>query len=114
MDRISQLSDSGFNTYVTDAQRGFTIILVSGLGAALILCLMYMLVLRFLAGVMAWTVVALVNLLFVAITILAAYKSGLLSTVPGTEQLAAVLEATGDELTGKMHTPHVTAPVGKQ
>eukprot|EP00892_Ulva_mutabilis_P008739 jgi/Ulvmu1/6237/UM028_0095.1 len=101
VDRISKLSDSGFNTYVTDAQRGFTIILAAGLGAALLLCLVYMLVLRFFAGVMAWTVVALVNVLFVAITILAAYKSGLLSSIPGTEKLSTLLEATGGELTGE-------------
>lgn len=102
IDRISYLSDSGLNTYITDAQRGFTIILASGLGAALLLCLMYMLVLRFFAGFMAWTVVVLVNMLFIVITILAAYKSGLLSTIPGTEQLSAVLEATGGELTGSL------------
>lgn len=105
VDRISQLSDSGLNTYITDAQRGFAVILTSGLGAALLLCLMYMLVLRFFAGFMAWTVVALVNVLFIVITVLAAYKSGLLSTIPGTEKLSAVLEATGGELTGSMTRP---------
>lgn len=100
IDRISSLADGGFNTYVTDAQRGFTIILACGLAASLVLCMLYMLVLRFFAGVMAWTVVVLVNLLFVAATILAAYKSGLLSTVPGTDGLSDVLSATGNELEG--------------
>jgi hypothetical protein len=100
VDRISSLANGGLNTYVTDAQRGFTIILACGLGASLVLCLLYMIVLRFFAGAMAWTVVILVNLLFVAATILSAYKSGLLSVVPGTDGLADVLAATGNELTG--------------
>jgi hypothetical protein len=104
IDRMSALANGGFNTYVTDAQRGFTIILACGLGAALILCLLYMVVIRFFAGAIAWTVVILVNLLFVAATVLSAYKSGLLAKVPGTEGLAAVLAATGNELTGVLHS----------
>lgn len=100
IDRISAMSESGFNTYVTDAQRGFTIILACGLGASLVLCMFYMIVIRFFAGAMAWTVVLLVNLLFVAATVLSAHKSGLLSTVPGIDGLADVLSATGNELTG--------------
>jgi uncharacterized membrane protein len=103
VDRISSLAEGGFNTYVTDAQRGFSIILACGLGAALVLCMLYMLVIRFFAGAMAWTVVILVNLLFAAATILSAYKSGLLSRVPGTDALAKVLAATGNELTGVLH-----------
>ena len=64
--------------------------------------MLYMIVLRFFAGAMAWTVVILVNLLFVAATVLSAHKSGLLSSVPGTDGLADILAATGNELTGTL------------
>jgi hypothetical protein len=103
VERISKLADSGLNTYVTDAQRGFTIILTAGLGAALLFCLVYMILLRFCAGIMAWAVILLVNVLFVAITLIAAYKSGLLSTIPGTDSLSTLMEATGETLTGTRH-----------
>jgi hypothetical protein len=99
-ERISALADGGFNTYVTDAQRGFTIIMIAGPVAALFVCLLYMLFVRFFAGLMAWSVVVLVNLLFVAFTIIAAYKSELLNSIPGTESLTELMEATGSTLTG--------------
>ena len=99
-DRISALSNSGFNTYVTDAQRGFTVVIVAGPIAALVLCLLYMLALRFFAGIVAWTVVIGINLLFVAITLLAAYKSGLLGSVGALSSLNDIMTSSGSTLDG--------------
>ena len=48
--RIAALADGGWNTYVTDAQRGYTIVLVAGPVAALVICLLYMVFMRFFAG----------------------------------------------------------------
>jgi hypothetical protein len=91
---------------VTDAQRGFLIILACGLGASLVLCGLYMIILRFFAGVMAWSVVILVNLMFLATTLLAAYKSGLLASMPGTQGLQDLMAATGSTLTGASLLSH--------
>ena len=100
VDRITAVADGGFNSYVTDAQRGYTIILVAGPLAALILSLVYMIALRFLAGVVAWTVVVLVNVLFFALTLLAAYKSELLGAIPALDDVNDALAATGSTLDG--------------
>jgi hypothetical protein len=98
--RISKLADGGFNTYVTDAQRGYTVILVAGPLAALVFCLVYMLAMRFFAGIVAWSVVVLINLLFIAMTMLAAYKSELLGAIPGMEKVNNLMGGTGATLDG--------------
>ena len=109
-DRISALSNSGFNTYVTDAQRGFTVVIVAGPIAALVLCLLYMLALRFFAGIVAWTVVIGINLLFVAITLLAAYKSGLLGSVGALSGLNDIMTSSGSTLDGAAPFPFQKHP----
>ena len=99
-DRISALSGSGFNTYVTDAQRGFMVVIVAGPVAALVMCLLYMLFMRFFAGVMAWSVIILINVLCIGITILAAYKSELLGSLGYLSSLNDVMMGTGETLDG--------------
>jgi hypothetical protein len=100
VDRISRLADGGFNTYVTDAQRGYTVILVAGPLAALVLCLVYMVLLRFFAGVVAWAVVILINLLCAAMTLIAAYKGELLVKLPALSQLNEFMAKTGSTMDG--------------
>jgi hypothetical protein len=95
--RISTLADSGWNTYVTDAQRGYAVVLIAGPLAALVLCLFYMLLLRFFAGFFAWSVVVLINLLFAALTLLCAYKSALLGSVPGLSRINEIIADAGGE-----------------
>ena len=97
---MADLADGGFNTYVTDAQRGYEVILVTGPAAALVLCLVYMVLMRFLAGFVAWSVIVLINVLFAACTVLAAYKSELLGKLPAFAELNSVMAKTGDTLEG--------------
>lgn len=100
VEHVADLADGGFNTYVTDAQRGYEVVLVAGPAAALVLCLVYMVLMRFLAGVVAWGVIVLINLLFVACTVLAAYKSELLGALPALSDLNDLMENTGGTLEG--------------
>ena len=103
MDNVSKLSDGGFNTYVTDAQRGFVVVMVAGLACSLLLCLMYMIILRYFAGAMAWLTIFLINAFAIAVTLLCAHKSGLLGQAPGalgSELSEQLTTSTGASLTG--------------
>jgi hypothetical protein len=99
-EHISALADGGFNTYVTDAQRGYTVILVAGPLAALVLCLVYMVLLRLFAGAVAWAVVILINVLCVTMTLLAAYKGELLVKLPALSKLNDLMAKTGSTMDG--------------
>jgi hypothetical protein len=103
--RVSKLADGGFNTYVTDAQRGYTVILLAGPLAALVLCLIYMVLLRFFAGVVAWAVVILINLLCAAMTLIAAYKGELLMKLPALSKLNEFMAKTGSTMDGACFPP---------
>jgi uncharacterized membrane protein YagU involved in acid resistance len=103
VDKISAMSDEGFSMYVTDAQRGFVIIMASGLGASLVFCFVYLLLLRYFSGVMAWTTVIGLNIMMALCTLLAAHKSGLLTALGGEvgAQISSDLQtSTGDSLVG--------------
>lgn len=103
VDKISAMSDEGFSMYVTDAQRGFVIIMAAGLGASLVFCFVYLILLRFFSGVMAWMTVVGLNLMMVACTVLAAHKSGLLTALGGEvgAQISSELQtSTGGSITG--------------
>lgn len=103
VDKISAMSEQGFSAYVTDAQRGFVIIMAAGLGVSLVLCFIYLVLLRYFSGVMAWITIAGLNVMMVLTTLLCAHKSGLLGLVPGeigaqvSDQLTT---STGDSLSG--------------
>ena len=55
---------------------------------------------------MAWGVVIAINLLLIALTLLAAYKSALLGSVPGLTRLNDIMADTGGAtLSGALSTP---------
>ncbi|KAL0045810.1 hypothetical protein WJX82_005374 [Trebouxia sp. C0006] len=66
--------------YISDINRGKWIIIASGLGAGLVLSLIWMLVLRLFCGVMVWVTIWMANLCFIACTIFSYAKAGDVST----------------------------------
>eukprot|EP00238_Polyblepharides_amylifera_P011393 CAMPEP_0196575494 /NCGR_PEP_ID=MMETSP1081-20130531/4961_1 /TAXON_ID=36882 /ORGANISM="Pyramimonas amylifera, Strain CCMP720" /LENGTH=668 /DNA_ID=CAMNT_0041893815 /DNA_START=86 /DNA_END=2092 /DNA_ORIENTATION=- len=79
---INALTDarSYLQDYVTDIYKAWAGILVCGVMGGMLLSLVWMVVLRYFAGCMAWTTVLLVNLLFIVITCLCAVKAGFIGS----------------------------------
>lgn len=63
--------------YASDVVKGIMLILVSGLAGGIVLSMLWILILRFFAGLMAWGVIIFVNLMSAACTIKASQKAGL-------------------------------------
>jgi choline transporter-like protein 2/4/5 len=75
-----QAFDSGrdyLQEYMSDITKGWLIILVCGVICACGLSMVWMVFLRYMAGCMAWCTVLIVNLMFIAATLLCASKAGL-------------------------------------
>jgi hypothetical protein len=80
---------------VTDARRGRLIPLLAGLLTALALCAVYMVAARRIARAVVWLTFIILNLLFVAMTLVAAYKGELLSSKPFLTRVHGVLANAG-------------------
>ncbi|KAI8472764.1 MAG: plasma-membrane choline transporter-domain-containing protein [Monoraphidium minutum] len=65
--------------YIADISKGMLIVAGAGLGAGIVLSLVWMLVLRFFAGIMAWATIAVVNAALAGCALYAWYLSGKLS-----------------------------------
>ncbi|GBF99304.1 choline transporter-like [Raphidocelis subcapitata] len=68
-----------FSNYIADISKGILIVVIGGLAAGVVLSLVWMLVLRYFAGVMAWATIAIVNAGLVACTLYAYHLAGKLS-----------------------------------
>ncbi|KAL3136905.1 hypothetical protein ABBQ32_006513 [Trebouxia sp. C0010 RCD-2024] len=92
----SSFSSAGdrLQRYIADIHKGILIILVSGLAAGMFLSLIWMVLLRFCAGIMAWASVLTVNIFCAACTLLAFLKSGIL----GTDSFGALGSRTASQL----------------
>ena len=65
--------------YFQDMSRSWELILLCGIGASLALSLLWMVLIRWKAGVMIWATIILVNLMCILVTLLCAVKAGLIS-----------------------------------
>ncbi|DBA72774.1 hypothetical protein WJX79_010106 [Trebouxia sp. C0005] len=86
--------------YIADIHKGILIILVAGLAAGMFLSLIWMVLLRFAAGLMAWAAVLSVNIFCAACTMLAFLKSGIF----GTSHFYALGSSVAAELTAAEST----------
>uniref|UniRef100_A0A7S1SUR8 Choline transporter-like protein n=1 Tax=Tetraselmis chuii TaxID=63592 RepID=A0A7S1SUR8_9CHLO len=69
---------SNLQVYLTDLYRGAIIIIGCGMIGGCLLAVIWMVILRYFAGCMAWTAIVLVNLIMITGTLLCFQKSGLL------------------------------------
>eukprot|EP00854_Cymbomonas_tetramitiformis_P022377 gene22377-26998_t len=90
VDVISNARDF-LEEYLGDIYKAWAAILVSGIQGGIMFSMFWMVVLRYFAGCMAWTVVILVNLLFITITCLLALKAGLI----GDDAVGSTLDSSG-------------------
>jgi len=77
-DTVAEGIGSNLQLYLTDLYRGSVIIIGLGVVGACILSILWMIVLRYFAGCMAWTTIILINIVFIAGTVLCFQKAGLL------------------------------------
>ena len=88
-DLQEQWDQERLTRYVGDASKGWLIILISGVFASVILSLVWMTLLRYLAGVMAWTAVFVANGALIAGAIFCYVRGGLI----GKEDVSSTLGA---------------------
>ena len=65
--------------YFQDMTRSWELILVCGIGASLVLSLLWMLLIRWKAGVMIWTTIIVVTLACIIVSLLCAVKAGIIT-----------------------------------
>mmetsp|Transcript_11641 Transcript_11641/g.31727 ORF Transcript_11641/g.31727 Transcript_11641/m.31727 type:complete len:793 (-) Transcript_11641:1356-3734(-) len=101
-DRIESFKDA-FNSlaekwtrYVADLNKGLYIIIVGGLVGGLVLSLFWMVVLRYLAGVMVWLTIFAVNLFLVGVTLYSFSLAGLLGNNGFADAVSDNLPEIGD------------------
>lgn len=87
---------STFSRYVGDISKGILIICVSGLGSSLILCMFWLIVLRYFAGLMAWLTIILVNLALAGITIYCFMEAGMLGDNAFASAVSSAFAGMGD------------------
>ena len=82
--------------YVGDISRGWLLILVAGVFGSIILSLLSMTLIRYFAGVVAWGLVVVVNVLFILAALLTLLKGGVLdlAALQSTEVGASIDVAT--------------------
>eukprot|EP00879_Flechtneria_rotunda_P020927 GHRR01022035.1.p1 GENE.GHRR01022035.1~~GHRR01022035.1.p1 ORF type:complete len:473 (+),score=147.31 GHRR01022035.1:32-1420(+) len=68
-----------FSTYVADISKGVLIIVVGGLACGVVVSLVWMVILRYLAGAMAWLTIAFVNAALLGCTLYAYNMAGMLA-----------------------------------
>ena len=73
---ITAATAGALQLYLTDLYRGSVIIIGLGVLGAIVVSIIWMVVLRYFAGCMAWTAIVLVNLIFIAGTLLCFQKAG--------------------------------------
>ena len=62
---------------VADIMKAWAVILVCGLLGGVVFSMIWMLVLRYFTGIMAWATIGIVNLMFILTTVMLAQKAGL-------------------------------------
>eukprot|EP00899_Mesostigma_viride_P018836 jgi/Mesvir1/26954/Mv20673-RA.2 len=62
--------------YIADLYNGWTVLAIAGLAAGVVISLLWIIFLRFFAGVMSWVGVFLVNALFILFTLVCYVKAG--------------------------------------
>mmetsp|Transcript_19037 Transcript_19037/g.31987 ORF Transcript_19037/g.31987 Transcript_19037/m.31987 type:complete len:792 (+) Transcript_19037:213-2588(+) len=67
-------------TYITDIYKGWAVILVAGVLGGVVLSMIWMTVIRYAVGFMAWGTLLFINLLFIMIAVFCALKAGLIDT----------------------------------
>uniref|UniRef100_A0A7S0RW54 Choline transporter-like protein n=1 Tax=Chlamydomonas leiostraca TaxID=1034604 RepID=A0A7S0RW54_9CHLO len=87
---FSSLSER-WTRYVGDISKGILIIIVAGLVAGVVLSLIWMLILRYFAGVMAWLTIILVNVALIGFTLYCFVMAGLLGSDEFRGQVASAL-----------------------
>jgi hypothetical protein len=88
-DALSE-STAVMQRYFNDLERGIGIVLLCGLLLAMVASLVWMFVLRFFAGVMAWVAVILANLIALAVCVLCFQKAGLLGKAGAAGEVSEV------------------------
>ncbi|GAX82666.1 hypothetical protein CEUSTIGMA_g10092.t1 [Chlamydomonas eustigma] len=88
--------DQIFSRYVGDISKGIVIIVAAGLGCSLVLCLVWLVVLRYFAGVMCWLTILLVNVLLCGITLYCFSLAGLLGNNAFAKDVSNVFSGVGD------------------
>mmetsp|Transcript_16614 Transcript_16614/g.35931 ORF Transcript_16614/g.35931 Transcript_16614/m.35931 type:complete len:775 (-) Transcript_16614:968-3292(-) len=78
--------------YVGDISKGFAIILVGGLAGGVVFSLVWMIILRYLAGFMAWITILLVNVACLGITLFSFSMAGMLGSNEFTNKINTVVE----------------------
>lgn len=85
-----------FTRYVGDISKGILIIVVAGLLGGFVMSVIWLVILRYFAGFMAWATIILVNVILVGITIYCFSMAGMLGNSAFAQGIATELSGYGD------------------
>jgi choline transporter-like protein 2/4/5 len=86
--------------YLEDLLKAWQVVVICGIGGGLVFSILWMVFLRYFAGVMAWVTVVSVNVILIAVTAYFAMKAGLIELSAVTESVdgtGVAVDLTNDE-----------------
>ena len=109
-DLAGQIKDSldtpgkAFNRYIEDVKKSWHVILIGGIVVPFVLSTLWLVVMKYATGLLAWTTVLVMNLGLVALAVLLWMKAGVI----GEDGINSVLGPTGKTVS----LPAAADPVG--
>eukprot|EP00201_Polytomella_parva_P001783 CAMPEP_0175080930 /NCGR_PEP_ID=MMETSP0052_2-20121109/25824_1 /TAXON_ID=51329 ORGANISM="Polytomella parva, Strain SAG 63-3" /NCGR_SAMPLE_ID=MMETSP0052_2 /ASSEMBLY_ACC=CAM_ASM_000194 /LENGTH=631 /DNA_ID=CAMNT_0016351771 /DNA_START=468 /DNA_END=2363 /DNA_ORIENTATION=- len=100
---LKKLMNGGFrwSQYVSDLSRGIMIICVGGLAGGVVLSLIWMMFMRYFAGLFAWLTLLAANLMAIAVTLFCWVEAGYIGN-------SSIQDKINDEIPGQINPAHLS------